>query len=47
MGSTDQRTNQVRISLNSNKFIACRARYFEAMKQLRDSDAHIYFHDES
>ena len=37
----------MRISLDSNKFIVSRARYFETMKQKRDSDAQIYFHDES
>ena len=37
----------MRIPLDSNKFIASRARYFETMKQLRDSDTQIYFHDES
>jgi len=37
----------VKIPLDSNSFIAARARYFETSKQLRDSHAHIYFHDES
>ena len=37
----------MRLPLDYNKFIASRARYFETMKQLRDSDAQIYFHDES
>ncbi|CAF4188208.1 unnamed protein product, partial [Rotaria sordida] len=47
LGFTYQRTSQVKIPLDSNSFIASRARYFETMKQLRDSHAQIYFQDES
>ena len=46
MGFTYQRASRVKVALDSEVFVAARARYFRSLKKLREAKTHNYFHDE-
>ena len=47
MGFAHQRASKVKVTLDSEAFVAVLARYFRSWKELRDPKTHFYFHDEN
>jgi hypothetical protein len=37
----------VKVALDSEAFVAARARYFQKVGELREAKAHIFYHDET
>ncbi|CAF4573179.1 unnamed protein product, partial [Didymodactylos carnosus] len=46
LGFMYQRTSKIKIPLDSQAFIAARAKYFQALEELREANVHLYYHDE-
>ncbi|CAF2967915.1 unnamed protein product [Rotaria sp. Silwood2] len=47
IGFIFQRTSKIKIPLDSQAFVAARAKYFQALEELREANVHLYYHDET
>ncbi|CAF3142132.1 unnamed protein product [Rotaria sp. Silwood2] len=47
IGFIYQRTSKIKIPLDSQAFVAARAKYFQALEELREANVHLYYHDET
>ncbi|CAF3998146.1 unnamed protein product [Rotaria sp. Silwood2] len=45
IGFIYQRTSKIKIPLDSQAFVAARAKYFQALEELREANVHLYYHD--
>ncbi|CAF1610418.1 unnamed protein product, partial [Didymodactylos carnosus] len=47
LGFFYQRTSKIKIPLDSQAFVVARAKYFQALEELRETNVHLYYHDET
>ncbi|CAF1293209.1 unnamed protein product [Adineta ricciae] len=47
LGFIYQRTSKIKIALDSQAFVAARAKYFQTLEELRAANVHLYYHDET
>ncbi|CAF1141403.1 unnamed protein product [Rotaria sordida] len=47
LGFIYQRTSKIKIPLDSQAFVAAKAKYFQALEELREANVHLYYHDET
>ncbi|CAF1688149.1 unnamed protein product, partial [Adineta ricciae] len=47
LGFVYQRTSKIKIALDSQAFVAARAKYFQILDEFREDNVHLYYHDET
>ncbi|CAF3487448.1 unnamed protein product [Rotaria sp. Silwood2] len=47
LGFVYQRTSKIKIALDSQAFVAARAKYFQTLEEFKEANVHLYYHDET
>ncbi|CAF5017304.1 unnamed protein product, partial [Rotaria sp. Silwood1] len=47
LGFVYQRTSKIKIALDSQAFVAARAKYFQTLEEFTEANVHLYYHDET
>ncbi|CAF1338755.1 unnamed protein product, partial [Adineta ricciae] len=47
LGFVYQRTSKIKIALDSQAFVAARAKYFQILDEFREDNVHLYYHNET